>query len=105
MIAGSLAGTGTMNTPRLPEFLPGKTVKKSMADMTSTPKGKTDALRMFNNCVVKEQKDHWILIMATKFVCEGIARELGWKVYRALPKYGPNHYAVDTRRAAFIAVV
>lgn len=92
-------------TSRFPEYLPRTTVSKSMATLTSTPKGKIEALMMFNNCMVKDQKDHWVLIMATKFVCEGIARELGWKVYKALPRYGRDHYVVDTRRAASITVV
>lgn len=88
-------------TTRFPEWLPGpKPVSKEIEDMTKTPEGVLKALWMFNNIAVKEQKGHYVLIMATTFVCEGIARILGYKVYKALPKYGPAHYVVDTRRPA-----
>jgi hypothetical protein len=94
-----------MNTTRFPEFLPGSTIEKSMADLTSTPEGKLTAIGMYNNCNIRDSKDRWVLIHATVFVCQGIARQLGYKVYKALPKHGPNHYVVDTRRGSHIQVV
>ncbi len=92
-------------TSRFPEWLPGTTISKSMADLTSTPTGRVAAIQMYNNCIVKEVKDHWVLIMATTFVCDGIARQLGYKIYKALPKHGPAHYVVDTRRPPHITAV
>ena len=91
-------------TSRFPEFLPGNTVSKDMAELTKTPQGTMAALQMFNNIIVKEQKDRFVLIMATTFVCEGIARILGFKVYKASPQYGAAHYVVDTRRPSHVTV-
>jgi hypothetical protein len=94
-----------MSTTRKPEFTPGVSIDKATAERTSTLRGALDAIAMYNNCNLVELKDHWVLIHATPFACSGIARQLGFKVYRALPKHGPDHWVVDTRRPATVEVV
>ena len=87
-----------MSTTRRPEFTPSAPVPRDMFQATSTVEGAKLAIDLYNNCNIKAVKGRWILIHATTFVCAGIARQLGFNVYRALPEHGADHWVVDTRR-------
>lgn len=87
-----------MSTTRRPEFTPSDPVPLAMRQATSTVEGAKLAIALYNNCNIKDVKGSWILIHATTFVCKGIALQLGFNVYRALPQHGADHWVVDTRR-------
>lgn len=81
--------TGPLAFPRKP------VVSRETFESLRGRKAKLAWVALFNNCIVKAWHADTALIFATPFVCEGIARDGGFNVYRSPI---PGHYVVDFSR-------
>jgi len=84
--------------PSLPTYAAGTSVEPGLRASTMSRPGKIEQIGLYNNCTIVEKSTTHVLIKATRFVVEGIARAVCLNVYKIPGDY--DTYVVDIRRPA-----
>src|SRR5512137_2762258 len=79
----------------VPAFNRALAISRREFELTQGRKARLAWLGMFNNCIVETMGSDYAVIYATRFVCEGVARDGGFDVF---PGRTPGRYVVRFSR-------